>query len=295
MERKILVTGANGQLGLAINEVLKEKKEEVFVIFNTDINEATSYCPITLDITNSAAVMNLVQNVKPDIIINCVAFTAVDLCETEKERAYRINAVGAKNLALAANDQDIKLVHVSTDYVFDGENSIPYMESDIPNPKTTYGSTKLEGENFVLEYCKKSFVVRTAWLYGQGKNFVRTMIRLMDEGKEIRVVADQYGCPTSAMELARAIVSLMDTDEYGIYHGVCSGSASWHEFATEIFNQVGANIEVSPLTTEEYPTPAKRPAYSVLNNDKLKNLGIVMKDWKEALKEYTDRKENLRY
>ncbi len=295
MERRVLITGANGQLGLAINKVIQERKDLNITIINTGRGEASAYCPITLDITNPVAVMNLVQNLQPEIIINCSAFTAVDLCESEKERAYRINAIGAKNLAVAANDFDAKLVHVSTDFVFDGENNRPYTEEDTPNPISVYGSTKLEGERLVKEHCVKHFIVRTAWLYGKGKNFVRTMIRLMDEKKDIRVVNDQYGCPTSAMELAKAIVSLMDTEEYGTYHGVCDGGATWYEFAVEIFKQLGVDVKVTPIETSEYPTPAKRPSYSILSNDKLKKLGIRFKPWREALKEYILDEGNLRF
>lgn len=295
MERRVLITGANGQLGLAINQVIQERKDLNITMINTDVGEATAYCPITLDITNPVAVMNLVQNIKPEIIINCAAFTAVDLCESEKERAYRINAIGAKNLAIAANDFDAKFVQVSTDYVFDGEGKMPYTEKDVPNPQSVYGSTKLEGEKFVQDICAKYFIVRTAWLYGDGKNFVKTMIRLMEEHKDIRVVNDQYGSPTSAMELAKAIVRLMDTEEYGIYHGVCDGGTNWYEFAKEIFKQLGSNVKVTPIETSEYPTPAKRPTYSILNNNKLKELGIHLKPWREALQEYILDEGNVRF
>lgn len=295
MERRVLITGANGQLGLAINQVIQERTDLNITIINTDVGDATAYCPITLDITNPVAVMNLIQSIKPEIVINCAAFTAVDLCESEKERAYRINAIGAKNLAVAANDFDAKFVHVSTDYVFNGENNRPYTEEDTPNPNSVYGTTKLDGEKLVREHCVKHFIVRTAWLYGNGKNFVRTMIRLMDENKDIRVVNDQYGCPTSAMELAKAIISLMETEEYGIYHGVCDGGTTWYEFAVEIFKQLGLDVRVTPIETSEYPTPAKRPAYSILSNNKLKNIGIHFKPWREALKEYISDEKNLRF
>lgn len=295
MERRVLVTGANGQLGLAVNQVIQERKDLNITIINTSRGEATAYCPIILDITNPVAVMNLVQSIKPDIIINCAAFTAVDLCETEKERAYRINAIGAKNLAIAANDFDAKFVHVSTDYVFNGENNRPYTEEDTPIPNSIYGATKLDGEKLVKEHCVKYFIVRTAWLYGAGKNFIKTMIRLMEENKEIKVVNDQYGSPTSAMELAKAIVSLMETEEYGIYHAACDGGTSWYEFAVEIFKQLGVDVKVTPIETIEYPTAAKRPAYSILNNSKLKNLGIYLKPWREALQEYILDERNHRF
>lgn len=284
MERRILITGSKGQLGRALNQVLSEKSE--ITIINTDMGELTAYCPISLDITNAVAVMNFVQDLKPDVIINCAAHTAVDLCESDQERAYKINALGPKNLAAAAHAVDAKMVQVSTDYVFDGESDKPYTEEDTTNPKSVYGSTKLAGEQFVQENCKKHFIIRTAWLYGEGKNFIKTMLSLAEKNPEIRVVNDQYGTPTSALELARAISKLIDTESYGIYHGTCEGIATWYEFAVEIFRITGNTVKVNPITTEEYPTPASRPMFSVLENKNLKSLGIYMKPWEEALQEY---------
>jgi dTDP-4-dehydrorhamnose reductase len=284
MERRILITGSKGQLGRALNQVLSEKAE--ITIINTDMGELTAYCPISLDITNLVAVMNFVQDLKPDVIINCAAHTAVDLCESDQERAYKINALGPKNLAVAANAVDAKLVQVSTDYVFDGESDKPYTEEDNTNPKSVYGTTKLAGEEFVKENCLKHFIIRTAWLYGEGKNFVKTMLSLAEKNTEVRVVSDQFGSPTSALELARAISSLIDTESYGIYHGTCEGVASWYDFAVEIFRLSGKSVKVNPITTDEYPTPAVRPKYSVLENKNLKSLNIYMKSWKEALQEY---------
>jgi dTDP-4-dehydrorhamnose reductase len=284
MERRILITGSKGQLGRALNQVLSDKPE--ITIINTDMGELTAYCPISLDITNAVAVLNFVQDLKPDVIINCAAHTAVDLCESDQERAYKINALGPKNLSVAAHAVDAKLVHVSTDYVFDGEADKPYTEDDTTNPKSVYGTTKLAGEEFVMENCTKHFIIRTAWLYGEGKNFVKTMLSLAEKNPEVRVVKDQYGTPTSSIELARAISKLIDTESYGIYHGTCEGSTSWYEFAVEIFRLTGKNVKVNPITTEEYPTPAKRPMYSVLENKNLKKLGIFMKSWEEALQEY---------
>jgi len=286
MKKSILITGANGQLGRALNAVLREQLEEEIMILNTCKTETTSYCPILLDITNPVGVMNMVQDLKPDIIINCAAHTAVDLCESDKERAYEINALGPKYLASAAHAIDAKLIHVSTDYVFDGEKKTPYTEEDETAPQTVYGQTKLEGERLVQSHCEKYFIIRTAWLYGEGKNFVKTMLRLAENNTEVRVVRDQFGTPTSALELARAIVFLMNTEYYGIYHGTCEGIATWHEFATEIFRLAGKEITVRSITSEEYPTPAKRPKYSVLENKKLKELNYYMKPWKEALQEY---------
>lgn len=286
MGKKILITGANGQLGRALNQILKANEYSDFTVINTNRGEATAYCPISLDVSNPVAVMNLVQSMKPDIIINCATMTAVDLCEKEEEMAYRINAVGPKNLAIAANEMGAKLIHVSTDYVFDGESETPYKEEDIPAPKSVYGMTKYQGEEFVKHHCVNYFIVRTAWLYGEGNNFVRTMLRLSEERNEIRVVDDQYGSPTSAIELAKAIIKLMNTEEYGIYHCTCEGAVTWYEFAKEIFRLKMKDVKVIPITTKEYPTPAKRPAYSVLDTTKINNLGIYMKPWKEALTDY---------
>lgn len=286
MEKRIVITGANGQLGRALNQVLKTRTD--LTIVNTGMEEPTAYCPIILDITNPVAVMNFIQEIKPDVIINCAAHTGVDLCESEQERAYRINAIGPKNLATAADALDAKLIHISTDYVFDGEGTTPYTEDSITAPATVYGSTKLAGEEFVKSICENYNIVRTAWLYGEGKNFVKTMLSLAEKNNEIRVVNDQIGCPTSALELARAIAFLIDNDGVGIYHGVCEGSASWYEFALEIFKLTGKDVNVLPISTEEYPTPAKRPKYSVLKNERLARAGYTLKFWKDALREYIE-------
>lgn len=286
MERRIIVTGANGQLGRGINQILNQRMD--LSIINADISDTTAYCPIKLDIANPAAVMNLVRDIKPEIIINCAAHTAVDLCETDQENAYRINALGPKNLAVAADALDAKLIHISTDYVFDGEGNKPYTEMDTPNPATVYGLTKLQGEEFVKSNCSKYFILRTAWLYGEGKNFVKTMLSLAEKHTSIRVVNDQFGCPTSVLELTRAINYLMDTSSYGTYHGVCKGVTTWYDFAVEIFKLAGIHPEVIPVTSDEYKTAAKRPKYSVLDNTKLSEMGYHMKNWAEALKEYMD-------
>lgn len=284
MERRIVITGANGQLGHAVNQVLKNRTD--ITIINTDMGEPTAYCPIILDITNPVAVMNLVQDLKPEIIINCAAHTAVDLCETDQERAYRINALGPKNLATAADALDVTLVHISTDYVFDGNAENPYTEDARTNPQSVYGTTKLAGEDFVKTLCSKYYIIRTAWLYGDGKNFIKTMLNLAEKNPEIKVVNDQFGSPTSALELARAIEVIMDSEQYGIYHATCEGVTTWYEFAVEIFNQAGEDVIVNPISSEEFKAAAKRPQYSVLENKRLKELGYNMLPWQEALKEY---------
>lgn len=275
---KILVTGCNGQLGRAINQVYTESADNVELI-NTDVAD--------LDITSIQDVMRVINAKKPDVIINCAAHTNVNKCESDWDNAYKINAIGPRNLAIAAKAIDAKLVHVSTDYVFDGEGKEPYTEFDATSPCGAYGKTKLAGENFVREFGEKYFIVRTAWLYGDGNNFVKTMLKLGKERGEVSVVADQFGTPTSALELARMIRHLVPTDNYGVFHGTCEGSCSWAEFTTEIFRVAGLDAKVNYITTAEYPTPAKRPAYSVLNNYMLQlTTDYKMADWKVAFAEY---------
>lgn len=286
MERRILITGANGQLGLAINQLLSERED--ITLINTCLSESSAYCPIKLDITNPMGVMNLVQELSPQIIINCAAHTQVDLCESDQEKAYTINALGPKYLAEAAKAVEARLIHISTDYVFSGEKTEPYTEEDDTEPQSVYGSTKLAGEEFIKSICDNYQIVRTAWLYGEGKNFVRTMLRLAEEKKDIKVVSDQYGCPTSALELARVLVFLIDKEESGIFHAVCEGVTTWYEFAKEIFRLAEKEVNLSPIPTEEYRVAAKRPAYSVLDTGKLNAMGCYLKHWKDALQEYMD-------
>lgn len=285
--KKIFITGALGQLGHAIYGLLRNDPQ--YQLYLTDSHTFDDGMVKVLDITSEESVKAQITGYLPDVIINCAAMTAVDLCETEQEKAHKINSLGPKYLAQAAKDIGAKMVHVSTDYVYDGQASTPYTEESETNPLSVYGKTKLAGDNYVLESCSKAFVVRTAWVYGEGKNFVKTMLRLADEGKNIRVVADQIGTPTSALELARAIIFLMKTDSYGIYHATCEGETSWYDFAVNIFKLTGKDVMVEAITTAEYPTPARRPMYSVLDNKGLRERhGYYMKDWKEALVEYID-------
>lgn len=295
---RILITGANGQLGRALNIILK-KQPQITVLntvrFPKDYQENKEKYPQftqmkQLDITKNGPVMALVREFLPTVIINCAAHTGVDLCETDENNAYKINAIGAKNLAMASKAVGAKIVQVSTDYVFSGEDGIiPYEETDIPDPQSVYGKTKLAGEEFIKNYCEKYYIIRTAWLYGDGKNFVKTMLKLAETKKEVNVVVDQFGTPTSAMEVARVILYLINTEYYGIYHATCEGSASWSEFAETIFEKMNLNIKVNAIPSIEYPTAAKRPPYSVLENRRLKEtFGYMMKDWKDALDEYLD-------
>lgn len=279
---KILVTGSNGQLGRELSLQLTAEKMP-FVGY--DIPE--------FDITDKAAIESIIEQEQPTVIINCGAMTNVDGCETSRDTAFAINAEGPKNLAEIARDKDIVLVQVSTDYVFDGkgieENGSlrPYVESDAIGPNTVYGESKAAGEAAVMKLCPKYFIVRTAWLYGDGNNFVKTMLRLSETHSELTVVNDQIGTPTSTKDLAAAIIALIQTDAYGVYHGTCEGVCSWYDFACEIFSLTGKNVTVKPVTTEEYGNKTPRPAYSVLENAGLKQLGInCFRPWKEALADY---------
>lgn len=284
--KKILVTGCNGQLGRAIH---REYAQEEVEFVNTDVTEGDGV--YALDITDIDAVLKLVRKTCPDVIINCAAHTNVDACEKQWDAAYRINAIGPRNLSIAANEVDAKLIHVSTDYIFEGNATTPYTEFDMPNPVSAYGKTKLEGEKFVREFAGKYFIFRTAWLYGEGKNFVRTMLALSEKYDEVNVVCDQQGSPTSAVELARAIHYFEPTESYGIYHATCEGDTNWAEFAEMIFAKAGKNTKVNHVTSKEYarmnPETAGRPAYSILDNYMMRLTGSYrMADWKDALDEY---------
>jgi dTDP-4-dehydrorhamnose reductase len=279
--KKVFITGCYGQLGKAMNQLLAAMPE--IIVVNTDVD--------TLDITNLEQVRQKICDEKPDTIINCAAYTSVDRCEIEKELAYQINAIGPKNLAIAARENQAVMVQVSTDYVFPGTQKEPRIESDEPAPCSTYGSTKLAGERFVQQEADRYFIFRTAWLYGEGKNFVKTMLKLSETHDEISVVNDQFGSPTSALELARMMLHVIPTKQYGIYHATCEGSTNWYAFTVEIFHQAGISTKVNPVSSQQYatmnPASANRPEYSVLENQKLNQLGDYrMKEWKEALNEY---------
>lgn len=274
---KIIVTGCNGQLGRAVNLELKGKHDIEFI--NTDVAE--------LDITNIDKVMELAREVKPYAIINCAAHTGVDACEDEWDKAYRINAIGPRNLSIAASETGAKMVHISTDYVFDGKEDKPYTEFDRPNPQGAYGATKLAGENMVKDFADRYFILRTAWLYGDGKNFVKTMLRLSESNDKVKVVGDQVGSPTSAKELAALIAHLLFTENYGLFHATCEGSCSWAQFSEEIFRLAGKDTRVEAITTEEFGAKAPRPAYSILENYMLKlTMDYMFADWHDALSVY---------
>ena len=275
--KKLVVTGCNGQLGRAINKQYAGSSE--YELVNTDVGE--------LDITRIDQVMEFVRGIKPCAIINCAAYTAVEACEKEEDLAFRINAVGARNLSIAAQETGAKLMHISTDYVFDGEGTRPDRETDPVGPQGAYGRTKLAGEEFVKEFSDRHFILRTAWLYGEGKNFVKTMLRLSETNDKVRVVRDQVGSPTSAAELARAIAYLLPTENYGLFHATCEGDCSWAQFTEEIFRLAGKKTAVEHITSEEFGAAVKRPAYSILENYML-NMTSDFKfaDWHDAIREY---------
>ncbi len=284
--KKIIITGSNGQLGRAINTLCGNNGE--YELINTDygVDRITN-----LDITDLDSVLAFVRQVRPYAVINCAAHTNVDACEVQVDSAYKINAIGPRNLAIASSETGAKLVHISTDYVFPGDGDRPYTEFDTPAPKAMYGITKLAGENFVKQFAKDFFMIRTAWLYGDGKNFVRTMLRLSETHDEISVVNDQIGSPTSADELAKAIFALLPTENYGLFHGTCEGQCSWADFTKEIFRLTKKTTAVRPVTSREYkemnPASADRPHYSVLDNYMLKLTGSYMfADWEKAIAEY---------
>ncbi|RGI46086.1 dTDP-4-dehydrorhamnose reductase [Roseburia sp. AF12-17LB] len=284
--KKILVTGCNGQLGRAIR---KEYAASDVEFINTDVVEGEGV--VSLDITDVDAVLKLVRAEKPDVIINCAAHTNVDKCEEQWDLAYKINAIGPRNLSIAATEADAKMIHVSTDYVFEGNGTRPYTEFDAPNPVSAYGKTKLEGENFVKEFAKKHFILRTAWLYGDGKNFVKTMLALAENHDELNVVCDQVGTPTSAVELAKMIHYLESTENYGTFHATCEGDTNWADFAEAIFKRAGKNVKVNHVTSKQYkemnPASANRPAYSILEDYMIKlTSDFVMADWQDALDVY---------
>ena len=284
--KKILITGSNGQLGRAMNVELAGSEYE---LYNTDVAEGENIHP--LNITNVEEVMDAVREIRPYAIINCAAYTAVDAQENDVDTAYRINALGPRNLAIASRETGAKLLHVSTDYVFKGDNDRPYIEFDKTGPVSTYGRTKLQGENFVRDFAENYFIVRTAWLYGDGKNFVKTMLRLSEDHEEVSVVSDQLGSPTSAKELAKALHYLLPTENYGLFHGTCEGDTNWADFTEKIFKLANKKTHVNHVTTAEYkkmnPQSTDRPAYSILDNYMLRLTGDYrFADWEQAIEEY---------
>jgi len=280
---KVLVTGANGQLG---NDLCKALQDfEVIPLTHAEV-----------EISDMDSVKEMGNKYKPDVIINTAAYVRVDDCETNPDKAFLVNALGVGNIAVVAQKLGAKLVHISTDYVFGGEAELrttPYTEFDTPIPISVYGKSKLAGENFVQHLCSRHFVIRTSGLFGiagssgKGGNFVETMLRLAKERDELRVVNDQVFSPTYAKDLARKISQLIQTEYYGIFHITNRGPCSWYEFAKEILRLAGLDTPVIPVTSDQYPQKAKRPRFSVLDNYHLRLLGMDdMRTWQKALEDY---------
>ena len=273
---KVLITGSNGRLGPDLIDVLDGKHELI---------KTTSK---SLDITDKDKVKDYIVNEHPDMVINSAAYTDVDGCETNQEMAYKVNGEGVKNLALACKLVDCPLVHISTDYVFNGENTKPWMEDDEVGPISIYGKSKLQGEEAIESILDKFFIIRTSWLYGiNGGNFPKTMLELAKTHDTLTVVTDEIGTPTYTLDLAQAIAELIETDYYGIYHITNSDYCSWFDFAKYIFEVKDIDVNVVPVTAEEFARPASRPHYSVLNNSYwIKNGFKSLRSYKEAIKDY---------
>jgi dTDP-4-dehydrorhamnose reductase len=271
---RVLVTGAGGQLGLELAEVLPGRGHETVALSRAE-----------LDISDPDAVEDTLKVHSPDLVVNAAAYTNVDGCETETGLAYAVNALGPRNLAQVCERRGCELLHVSTNYVFDGEADRPYEPFDLPNPISAYGRTKLAGEEYVKHLTRRWYVVRSAGVYGRGHNFVRTMLRVAGERDVLKVKADEFISPTYARDLAEGIAGVAESGRYGLYHLTNAGSCSWYEFTQEIFRLAGVEVEVVPIPGSEYPLPAARPANGVLSS-----LGsFELRHWKEALTDYLER------
>lgn len=279
-QKKILVTGANGQLGKSLQAVQPIFSDNCYFVF-TDVD--------SLDITDKHALMTKVHNLKADFIVNAAAYTAVDKAESDVEKAYLLNETAVRNLAEVAESEGAFLVHISTDYVFDGHSSLPYSPDSQPNPTSVYGKSKLAGEQAILQTNCRAAIIRTQWLYSQfGNNFVKTMLRLADSKPEIKVVNDQVGCPTLALDLALFIMEVVNNDyivkEQEIYHFADRGQISWYDFAVEIMQLAHKKCPVLPISTQEYPTAATRPNFSVFDLSKAANdFNYMIPKWNESL------------
>jgi dTDP-4-dehydrorhamnose reductase len=275
---KVLLAGANGQLGLELRELLPELGHEVAALGRKD-----------LDVADPAAVESAMEEHSPDLVINAAAYTDVDGCETETETSYAVNALGPRNLAQSCERRGAEILHVSTNYVFDGDLERPYSPADLPNPRSAYARDKLAGEDYVRHLSTRWYVVRSAGVYGEGHNFVRTMLRVGRERDSLSVKADEYIAPTYARDLALGIGRIAESGLYGLYHVTNGGSCSWYDFAGEIFALAGVETELLPVPRSEYPLPAERPANGVLASPE----GMEQRHWREALAEYLRREGEL--
>ena len=275
---KIIVTGSSGQLGQELMKLLPEDYR-VYGLARTE-----------LDVTNAEQVIRKITALNPDVVIHCAAYTSVDQAETESDQAYLVNSIGTGNVAIASEKVGAKQIFISTDYVFDGNKQTPYKEHDETNPRTVYGRSKLAGEQLVKMISSKYFIVRTSWLFGKfGPNFVKTMLRLANESDEVKVVNDQIGSPTYTVDLVLFLEQLMKTEKYGIYHASNMGSCSWYDFAKEIFSINNKRVNLQPCLTEQYPRPAPRPRYSVLDNDAIRLHGFrPLPPWRDALVRFSE-------
>ena len=274
---KVFVTGVKGQLGY---DVVKELERRGMEAIGVDIEE--------MDITDAASVEKVIGEAAPDAVIHCAAYTAVDAAEDNVELCRRVNADGPENIAKMCKKLDIPMIQISTDYVFDGMGEQLWQPDDKREPVSVYGQTKYEGELAVQNTLEKYFIVRIAWVFGvNGKNFVKTMLNLGKTRDKLTVVCDQFGSPTYTYDLAKLLVDMVQTDKYGVYHATNEGFCNWYEFACEIFKQAGVEVEVAPVTSDQYPTKAKRPFNSRMSKDKLEENGFErLPDWKDALSRY---------
>jgi len=275
---KIIILGGKGQLGKEFENFLKDKAE------------IYSFSHLELDVLNQELLIKKIQEIKPEVVINCSAYTKVDKAEEEKEECIKVNAIGAKNVSYASYKVGAKVIYFSTDYIFDGEKESPYTELDSPNPISTYGRSKLLGEIYTSKHNPNHLILRISWLYGiNGRNFVKTIIKKAKEEKELKIVSDQKGSPTYTLDVVKQTWELIKKDKVGIYHSANQGETSWYEFAKKIIEKLKINVKISPIKTGEYPALAKRPKYSVLDNYLLKLEGInIMRDWETALNEFLD-------
>jgi dTDP-4-dehydrorhamnose reductase len=279
----IFVIGCNGQLG-----------QDMMIALHKTTHSAQGLDFPNIDITKSDSVQDAFNIYKPDIVINCAAHALVDACETEAEKAYAINSTGVKNIALAAKITGAKVVHISTDYVFDGKKTTPYIETDATNPQSVYGKSKLAGEQELAANYERYFTFRIAWLYGtRGNNFLKTIRSIAEKraasNEPLKVVNDQFGTPTYTVHVCQQILKVMETEHFGIYHSTSEGQCSWFDFASAIIKAYTIPVTVLPCTTKEFPRPAPRPAYSVLENQTLKQLGLnIMPQWEAGLREYME-------
>lgn len=273
---RVLITGANGQLGKELVRLLSHEHQ----VFGLSRRE--------LDVREIDSCLAIIKKFQPDVIVHLAAYTAVDLAESNETEAYSLNAYGSRNVAIAANEIGAKVCYVSTDYVFDGLSSRPYQEYDSTNPINVYGKTKRVGECYVSSLCPQFFIVRTAWVYGkEGHNFVKTMLKLAKEREQIKVVNDQVGSPTYTVDLCNFLSALIKTSKYGIYHATNSGSCSWYDFAKAIFEIKGIQVRLESCVTSDYPRPAARPKFSVMDHAAIQENGFdSMPHWREALERF---------